>query len=103
MQAVLESTSQNEERSRFNSLKSAFQLHETLQKQSVVIAGAELLVEPAYSRQGLALLSQLVDLTDAKPLIRFVLIADRASVSRLCDVLDVLNVTHYAFMSADEG
>lgn len=103
MQAALESTDQNGAKSRFNSLKSALQPHETSQKQSIVIAGAELLIEPTYGRQGLAFLSQLADITDTKPLLRFVLIADRASVIRLCDVLDMLNVAHHGFITTDHG
>jgi signal transduction histidine kinase len=93
---------QNGAGSRSSSLKSAVQLRAGSQKQSIVIAGAELLVEPAFGRQGVAFLSQLADLADAKPLIRFVLLADRASVTRLCMILDVLNVTHHALMPADE-
>lgn len=100
--SALGGTGQNGVGSRSSSLKNAVQLHAGSQKRSIVIVSAELLVEPAFGRQGVAFLSQLADLADAKPLIRFVLITDRASAARLCRILDVLNVTHHALMPEEE-
>jgi signal transduction histidine kinase len=101
--SALRAAGQNGAGNRSNSLKGAIQVREGSQQQSIVIIGAELLVEPAFGRQGLAFLSQLADLADSKPLIRFVLIAERASVTRLCGVLDVLNVTHHGLVPNDLG
>ncbi len=103
--AVLGTTDQHGAVSRSNSLKGAVQACESSQsqKQSIVISGAELLVEPAFGRQGVAFLSQLADLADSKPLLRFILIVDCASTARLCSVLDVLNVTHCELAPADLG
>jgi signal transduction histidine kinase len=88
--------------SRSSSLKGAVQLRAGSHKQSLLIANAELLIQPTFGRQGLAFLSQLADLTDAKPLIRVVLIADRASLTKLRSILDVLNVTHHALVLTDQ-
>jgi signal transduction histidine kinase len=100
--AALGKNDQSGSGSRPSSLKGAVQLRARSHKQSLLIANAELLIEPAFGRQGLAFLSQLADLTDARPLMRAVLIADRASLTKLCAILDVLNVTHHALVLADQ-